>query len=254
MPDPEIKLAAPTGVWRPVYVHRTALHATADTLVLAAWQADLAKVSLAATIRDWQTHTSPTQSPAERLQAATAAILAFLSTLPWARTLAALALNARRAHRTGWAAGQQIASRHPGDDTAYSDDGSSGSPLAPADLSDRMAAHTAASTLAAALGAAARRLARLLVAGTTAAGALKDALTAGFDILVATDVAVSAAYGAGLRAAYMGLGVQSLTWVTAGDDDVCERCDLTAANSPYSPFGVPAMPMHPNCRCILRPS
>lgn len=254
MPPPSINLKAPTGVWRPVYAHRSALHGTAEQTVLAAWQADVIGVNLAPAVRAWRERDAPDMTPAERLQAAASVVLACLSAASWSGTLQAVAAVAQRAHRAGFVAGETIASRDRDDDTDYADGGDTGTVLAPADLSDQLAAHTAAAVLATTLRAVARRLARLLLAGRTSGAALKAVLSAGADIVLAADTAVSAAYGAGLLAAYISLGAQALAWITAGDDQVCAACQLAETNSPYSPFAAPTLPAHPNCRCILAPA
>ncbi|GAA3032253.1 hypothetical protein GCM10020000_06530 [Streptomyces olivoverticillatus] len=106
MADATIQLSALTGIWRPVYAHRLALHATADTVVLAAWRKDTHGISLGPAVAAWRQavgESTDTQRQ-HRRQAAAAAVLVVLAARSWRRTRRALATAAQRAHRAGWAA------------------------------------------------------------------------------------------------------------------------------------------------------
>lgn len=253
MPAPTINTADPKGIWRPVYAHRQALHATADQLVLDAFRRDVAGVDLrdaVAASRQLAGETV-TDSQRRRRDAAAAAVLAALSARSWRRTKTALATAAQRAHRTGWAAGHAITTRDETDDSPYDEpDGeySVGSP----DMSDHLAQGTATATLTAALAATARRAGRAIADSADGGeGDGEDVIDDGYDMSLATDLAISAAYGAGMLAAYIAAGLQSLSWITAGDERVCEACIANEAGSPYSLFGAPRLPAHPRCRCVL---
>jgi 2'-5' RNA ligase len=251
-----IQLGDLKGIWRPVYAHRQALHATADKLVLDAWRRDIEGISLRDAVTAAQRLAGETVTDAQRRRrdAAAAAVLAALSARSWRRTKTALATAAKRAHRTGWAAGHAIVTRDQDDDSPYDEpdsDYSVGSP----DMSDHLAQGTATATLTAALAATARRAGRAIAdGGDTEDGGEGDGenvLDDGYDISLATDVAISAAYGAGMLAAYIAAGLQSLNWITAGDERVCEACIANEAGGPYSLLGTPRLPAHPRCRCVL---
>lgn len=114
---------------------------------------------------------------------------------------------------------------------------------------------TAAVTVAAGLGASARRASREMADDADdPQHAAKEVLDAGLDMALAADVAVSAAYGAGLLSAYLGTSAGSVQWLTAGDGRVCEHCAAAEDGSPYSLFAAPRLPQHPRCRCVLAPA
>lgn len=251
-----VQLASPQGAWRPVVARRIALHATADALVLAAWQADTKGLSLRpATAAFRHAVGEVTASQQQRRQAATAAVLATLKASRWKRTLAALALAAQRAHTAGWQAGHHLATTSRDSDTDYDDTPTSGYTLGSPDMSDTTADATAAAALAAALAAAARRAGRAMAdSAEDPQGDAEDSIDDGEDLLLATDTAVSSAYGFGTLAAYLASGVQAVSWVTAGDGLVCATCSDNEDNSPYSPFAAPSLPAHPRCRCDLAPA
>lgn len=256
MPDATVQLADPQGAWRPVVARRVALHATADAIVLSAWQADTKGLTLrsaAAAFRHAVGEATIAQQ--QRRQAAAATVLATLNARRWKRTLAALALAAQRAHAAGWQAGHHLVTTDRDSDADYDDTPPSGYTLGSPDMSDATANATAAATLAAALAAAARR------AGRTMADSeedpqqdAEDSIDDGEDLLLAADTAVSAAYGFGTLAAYLADGIQAVDWVTAGDGLVCATCSDNEDNSPYSPFAAPSLPAHPRCRCDLAPA
>lgn len=252
MPDATIQLANLKGVWRPVYAHRQALHSTADAIILTAWRRDTHGLDLAPAVTAWRQavgETTPAQQ--HRRQAAAAAVLAALAARSWQRTRAAIALAAKRAHRAGYAAGTAIASRDETDDTPYDTDDSDYT-LGTGDLTDAAAAATATSVLTRALTAAATRAGQAIADSPddpTSDG--EDVIDDGYDLTLAADVAVSAAYGAGLLAAYLAAGMQSVSWVTAGDGKVCVTCSNNEDGSPYSLLAAPSLPAHPRCRCCL---
>lgn len=254
MPDATIQLADLRGIWRPVYARRQALHATADAIVIAAWRADTHDIDLGPAITAWRQSIGETEDPAtqHRREAATATVLALLSTRTWTHLRTALALAAKRAHRAGWAAGHAIATRSQDDDTDYGD---SEYTIASPDLSDDAAAGTATSTLTAILNAMARRTGRAMADSDDNPEAdAQAALNAAISITLAADITVSAAYGAGLLAAYLATGAQAVNWVTAGDGRVCSRCSDNETNGPYSLLTSPRLPAHGNCRCALAPA
>lgn len=258
MPDATLQLGDLKGVWRPVYAHRAALHATADAIILAAWKRDAADFSLAAVLADWNRPAGETVDT-HRRQAATAAVLGALQAHPWRRVRAAIATAVKRAHRIGWATGHTLVTRDQSDDTPYDDNTDSGYGIGSPDMPDATADGTATAVLSTALAATAKRAGRAIADSTDGSegdgedggGDGRDVVDDGYDLSLAVDVAVSAAYGAGLLAAYLDAGVQSVAWVTAGDGTVCVRCSINEDNGPYSPFAVPTYPAHPRCRCVL---
>lgn len=256
MPAPTINIGDPKGVWRPVYAHRKALHATADQLVLDAWHQDIAGIDLRDAVATWRQMTGEALTDAQRRRrdAAAAAVLGALSARSWRRTKKALATAAKRAHRTGWAAGHAIVTRDHTDDSPYDEPDGEYS-LGSLDMSDHLAQGTATATLTAALAATARRAGRAIAdSSNDPQGDGEDVLDDADDMSLAIDLAVSAAYGAGLLAAYIAAGLQSLSWITAGDERVCETCIANEAGSPYSLLGAPMLPAHPRCRCVLAPA
>ncbi|MEV8480333.1 hypothetical protein, partial [Streptomyces sp. NPDC051173] len=190
-----------------------------------------------------------------RRQAAAAAVLGTLAARPWKRTRAAIALAAKRAHRAGWAAGHALVTRDHTDDSSYDDQPDDPYTVGSPDMTDSTADGTAVTVLTAALTATATRAGRAMAGSTDdpeqGAG---DAIDAGLDLALAADMAVSAAYGAGLLSAYLGAGTSGVMWLTAGDERVCERCFAAEAGSPYSLLGAPELPQHPRCRCVLAPA
>lgn len=256
MSTPTINTTDPKGIWRPVYAHRQALHATADQLVLDAWRRDIQGLDLRDAVTAWRQRTGETVTDAQRhrREAAAAAVLAALSARSWRRTKTALATAAQRAHRTGWAAGHALITRDETDDSPY-DDPDSGYSVGSPNLDDHLAEGTATATLTAALAATARRAGRAIADSSNDPAADGEGVVDdGYDLTLATDLAISAAYGAGLLAAYVAAGLQSLSWITAGDERVCETCLSNEAGSPYSLLGAPRLPAHPRCRCVLAPA
>ncbi|MFF3151814.1 2'-5' RNA ligase family protein [Streptomyces sp. NPDC057910] len=264
------------GIWRPVYARRQALHTTADAIVLAAWKTDLHGIDLAPAIAAWRQAVGETIDPAtqKRRQAAAAAILGTLAARPFTRTRTALVTAAQRAHRAGWAAGHALVTRDASDASDY-DDPEEAFRIGSQDMTDHAADATAASALSAALRASANRAGRAMADSADdpaddaeddsdgdgeedggdedAANDAEDVLDDGYDLALATDVAVSAAYGAGMLSAYIDAGASSVSWATAGDGTVCVSCVNAEDNSPYSLLAAPRMPLHPSCRCCLIP-
>ncbi|MEV5944408.1 hypothetical protein [Streptomyces sp. NPDC051994] len=278
MPDATLQLRNLKGIWRPVYARRQALHAAADAIVLAAWRADLHGIDLAPAVAAWRQAIGETTDPAthRRRQAAAAAVLGTLAARPFTRTRTALATAAKRAHRAGWAAGHAIVTQDAADDTDYGEPDDSAYRIGSPDMTDHAADATAASALAAALRASATRAGRAMADSHATAksqedpeddsegdaednsdgdseGDAEDSLDDGYDLGLAADVAISAAYGAGMLSAYLDAGAQSVSWASAGDSTVCAACVNAEDNSPYAPFAVPRLPMHPSCRCCLIP-
>jgi hypothetical protein len=254
--SPTINLTSPRGIWRPIYTRRLALHATADAIVLAAWRADADGVDLAPAITAWRMAVGEAVDPMvqHRRDAAAAAILALLANRTWARTRAALTLATTRAHHAGWAAGLALTAQDHGDDTPYDDSGSEYSISSP-HLTDDATASTTASTLGAALRTTAKGAGR--AAADSDGNSEMDAqnvVASGSQLTTAVDVAVSATYGAGLLAAYIGAGSQAVRLITAGDRWVCDACHKAELSSPYPLLGAPQLPLHPRCRCILAPT
>ncbi|MFE4867722.1 hypothetical protein [Streptomyces sp. NPDC056682] len=257
MPSPTINLADVKGIWRPVYARRQALHATADAIILAAWRADLHGIGLAPAVAAWRQATGETVDPAtqRRRQAAAAAVLGTLSARSWRRTRAALALAAKRAHRAGWAAGHAIVTQDNADDTDFEEPADSPYRIGSPDMTDHTADATAASVLTAALRAGANRAGRAMAdSEEDPEGEAEGILGDGLDLELASDVAVSAAYGAGMLSAYLGAGAQAVVWMTAGDARVCNLCQDNETDSPYSLLGAPSLPAHARCRCCLAPA
>lgn len=257
MSDATIQLRSLKGIWRPVYAHRQALHATADAIVLAAWKRDAHGLDLAPAVAAWQQLLGESAAPEQRhrRQAAAAAVLGILTAWSWQRTRAAIALAARRAHRAGWAAGHALITQDRDDDTPYDTGPSSPHVIGSPDMSDDTADATATAILTAALTATADRAGRAIADSTNdPAGDGEDTVEDGVDIALLTDAAVSAAYGAGMLAAYLAAGTRSVIWLTAGDGRVCSRCSDAEAGSPYSLLAAPTLPQHPNCRCCLAPA
>lgn len=251
MSEPTIHIPTATGVWRQVYGRRLALHAAADDVVLSAWRQDVRGLDLAQAAAVLTESQQPTD---HRREAAAAAVLALLSARSWRRTRRALATAAKRSHRAGWAAGQHLTSRDRDDDTPYDDSANSDTAISRADMSDHNADGTATAALTAALAATARRAGRDMAGSTDPADDGEDTVDAGDDLLLAADVVVSAAYGAGLLSAYLSSGVGAVEWMTAGDGRVCQACLANEAGSPYSLYGAPRLPAHPRCRCVLAPA
>lgn len=259
MPAPTINISDTKGIWRPVYAHRQALHATADQLVLDAWRRDIRGIDLKPAVKAWRQTLGEalTDTQRHRRDTAAAAVLGTLSARSWRRTKTALATAAKHAHRAGWAAGHAIVTRDQGDDSDYDEpdgDYSVGSP----NLSDHLAQGTATATLTAALAATARRAGRAIADNADDSeddgeGDGEDVLDDAYDMGLATDLAVSAAYGAGLLAAYIAAGLFSVQWISAGDERVCQTCLNFEDGSPYSLLGAPRIPAHPMCRCVLAP-
>lgn len=258
MPAPTINLTDPHGIWRPVYAHRTALHGTADRIVLTAWRHDAHGLDLAPAVAAWRMTVGETITPAQqhRRQAAAAAVLAALAARSWHRTRSALATAAKRAHRTGWAAGHRLTTTDHTDDSPYPEpDSDSGYSIGSPNLSDHQAAGTATAILTAALAATARRAGRAVADSTDdPAGDGQATVDDGYDLSLIVDAGISAAYGAGLLAAYIAAGTLSVQWISAGDERVCERCIANETGSPYSLLGAPSLPQHPRCRCVLAPA
>ena len=255
MSAPTINIGDAKGIWRPVYAHRQALHATADQIILTAWRQDVAGLDLQPAVAALQFRLGEALTPGQkqRRDAAAAAVLTALSARSWRRTKKAIAAAAKHAHRTGWNAGHALTTRDHTDDTNYGEpDGeySIGSP----ELSDHLAQGTATATLTAAVAATARRAGRAMADSSSPAQDGEDVVDDGADMELAADIAVSAAYGAGLLAAYIAAGLNSLQWITAGDERVCETCLANEAGSPYSLLGAPQLPAHPRCRCVLAPA
>lgn len=250
MSRPTIHIPTAAGVWRQVYSHRLALHAAADDVVLTAWRQDVSGLDLTQAAAVLGETRQPTD---HRGEAAAAAVLALLSARSWQRTRRALATAAKRSHQAGWDAGRHLASRDRADDTPYGDRGSD-TAISRADMSDHNADGTATAALTAALTATARRTGRVMASSSDPATDGEDTVDAGDDLLLATDVAVSAAYGAGLLAAYLASGIGAVEWITAGDERVCDTCLANEAGNPYSLYGAPRLPAHPRCRCVLAPA
>lgn len=247
-----IRLSSPKGIWRPVYAHRKALHATAADAALAAWKQDIHGLDLSAAAA---LLTESRKPPNHRREAAAAAVLSVLASRPWKRTRHALASAAKRSHRAGWTAGRHIVLRDRDDDTPYDDsDGEGGDTIGQADMSDHNADGTAAAALTTALAATARRAGRAMADSSNPEGDGEDTVDAGDDLQLAADVVVSAAYGAGLLAAYLSSDVGAVEWITAGDERVCDTCLANEAGNPYSLYGAPRLPAHPRCRCVLAPA
>lgn len=255
MATPTIRLSDLQGIWRPVYTRRQALHATADQIVLAAWKADLAGIDLSPAIAAWRAAVGEALTPAQkhRREAATAAVLALLSARDWARTRAALALAARRAHRAGYAAGHALTNQGTDDDSDYGDPPEFN--VGSTDMGDHAAQATAAATLAAILTTTARRAGRHIADATNddPEDGAQQAVDDSYDTRLATDTAISAAYGLGLLAAYIAAGRTSVALITAGDERVCETCMAAETGSPYALLDAPRIPLHPRCRCVLAP-
>ncbi|MCC9307692.1 2'-5' RNA ligase family protein [Kitasatospora sp. RB6PN24] len=252
-----VQLDAPRGIWRPVYARRQALHAAADATVLAAWRKDVTTVELGPAIAAWRRQLGEAADPAgrHRRDAAASAVLAALTAADWPAVRAALTLAAQQAYRAGWAAGHAVASRDEDDEGDYDDQPATGLTVGTPMMPDQVAAATAASVLAAALRAAAQRAGRAITTAPDGpARAAAAAIAGGDDLLLAADTAVSAAYGAGMRAAYLNAVAQALAWVTAGDGRVCAQCIANEDGSPYSPLAAPSLPAHPRCRCCLAPA
>lgn len=246
-----IQLRSRTGIWQPVYDQRLALHAAADDIVLKAWKQDVRGLDLSQAVA---VLTESRQPADHRREAAAAAVLALLSARSWQRTRRALATAAKRSHRAGWAAGQHLTSHDRDDNTPYNDsDGSSDTAISRADMGDHNADGTATAALTTALAATARRAGRAMAGSSDPAADGEDTVDAGDDLLLAADVVVSAAYGAGLLAAYLANGVSAVEWITAGDERVCDACLANEAGNPYSLYGAPRLPAHPRCRCVLAP-
>ncbi len=256
MPPATIQLASPHGVWRPVYARRIALHATADAIVLAAWRADIDGMTLRPALATWRRAVGELdQGQQQRREAAAATVLTVLASRAWKRLRAALALAIQRAYAAGWQAGNHLTTANQADDSAYDDSTGSGYTLGASTMPDATAQATAASWLGRILAAVARRVGRVMAdTHEDPLTAVTAVLVASLDVTLTVDLAVSAAYGAGLIAAYVGAGVQALQWITAGDSDVCTRCLDNESSGPYSPFAAPILPEHPSCRCILAPA
>ncbi|MFD7016129.1 hypothetical protein [Streptomyces sp. NPDC059928] len=257
MPSPTINLADAKGIWRPVYARRQALHATADAIVLAAWRADLHGIDLAPAVTAWRQAVGETADPAtqRRRQAAAATVLGTLSARSWARTRAALALAAKRAHRAGWAAGHAIVTQDNADDSDYDELDDNPYRIGSPDMTDHTADATASAVLAAALRASANRAGRAMAdSEDDPDDDAEDTLDDGMDLALAADVGVSAAYGAGMLAAYLDAGVGGVMWLTAGDERVCDRCMANETAGPYGLLGAPTLPVHARCRCCLAPA
>lgn len=258
MPDATLQLRSLRRIWRPVYTRRLALHATADAVVLAAWKTNTHGIDLAPAVSAWRHVVGEATDPLEqhRRQAAGAAILTALAAHSWQHTRQTLTEAARRAHRAGWAAGHHLVTGNQADDGDYDEEPDTGNlSLGSPNMTDSTAHATSTATLAAALSATARRAGRAMADSTDDPRSdAEDAVCAGLDLALAADVAVSAAYGAGLLAAYVGAGVGSVMWLTAGDGRVCDRCLAAEAGSPYSLLAAPRLPQHPRCRCVLAPT
>ncbi|GGX40613.1 hypothetical protein GCM10010341_73190 [Streptomyces noursei] len=254
MPDATIQLQNLKGIWRPIYAHRTALHSTADAIVLAAWRRDVRGLDLTPAVVLAGEGADPAWQ--HRRRAAAAAVVGVLTAWSWRRTRAAIALAAKRAHRAGWAAGYALLSQDHDDDTPYSGEPDSPYTIGSPDMDDHRADSTATAVLTAALTATADRAGRA-IADTTdddPTGDGEHIVDDGLDLVLLTDAAVSAAYGAGMLAAYLGAGTRSVIWLTAGDGRVCPRCSDAEAGSPYSLLAAPTLPQHPHCRCCLAPA
>ncbi|MDR3079832.1 MAG: hypothetical protein LBV60_02695 [Streptomyces sp.] len=256
MPDATLQFGSLKGVWKPVYARRLALHATADAIVIAAWHADLHGLNLAPTVAAWRLTVGETADPAtqRRRHAAAQAVAATLAARSWRRTRTALALAAQRAHRAGWTAGHALVTRDGTDDSDL-DEPDNPYTLGSSDLADDGADATATAVLSSALNASATRAGRAMAdSNDDPDGDAEDALDDGLDLALAADVAVSAAYGAGMLNAYLGAQARSVVWMTAGDSRVCTECLDYETGSPYSLLAAPRLPAHPNCRCCLAPA
>lgn len=258
MPDATLQFGSLKGVWRPVYARRLALHATADAIVLAAWRADLHGINLAPALAAWRQAIGETADPAtqRRRQAAAAAVLGTLAARNWRRTRTALALAAQRAHRAGWAAGRALVTRDQTDDSDLDEPADNPYAIGSPHLRDEVADATATAVLTSALTASATRAGRAMADSEDdePEDDAEDVLDDGLDLAFAADVAISAAYGAGMLSAYVGAQSRAVTWMTAGDGRVCSQCIDYESGGPYSLLAAPRLPAHPNCRCCMAPA
>ncbi|MGA5135039.1 hypothetical protein ACPCTO_35170 [Streptomyces olivoreticuli] len=103
MPPSNSGTCEASGVRRPVYARRPALHATAEAVALAAWQSDLRGLDLASAVAAWRTAAGEAADAQglHRRQSAAGAVLAVLGARPWPRTRGALARAVRHARRAG---------------------------------------------------------------------------------------------------------------------------------------------------------
>lgn len=64
------------------------------------------------------------------------------------------------------------------------------------------------------------------------------------------DWALSAGFSRGALDLYRSEGVETVTWMTAGDARVCIVCEQHGIDSPFLISDFPEMPAHPRCRCV----
>jgi hypothetical protein len=106
---------------------------------------------------------------------------------------------------------------------------------------------------------AAADLGRILAQGAEDGASRDQMIEDAMNVLTGTDVesvafivdwAMTTAADQGALSLYQSEGVQSVSWLTAGDGRVCPTCIDNEAGSPWPITDFPLMPSHPVCRCV----
>lgn len=246
------------GLWAQLFQRREDLTEQHARRVAAAWRAAVSRGVLEHAVRAYQRGPLGEAGTATRddVASATAAVAAALTALPQRREWTGVRQAMRDAIAAGRAEGEAGAQAITGGDGS----GWDAAFQAVYDVLD--GDHTlwaeADTRLRELLDRATRDMGRALAAhatSKTSEGDLVDGLDRAVDSGSAptftTDWALGIAFGAGMLARLKRQGITKVNWVTAGDGNVCETCDANEAGSPYPIDDIPAMPAHPQCRCVV---
>jgi 2'-5' RNA ligase len=106
---------------------------------------------------------------------------------------------------------------------------------------------------------AASDLGRVLAQGAEDGASRDQMIEDAMNVLAGADVesvafvvdwAMTTAADQGALSLYQSEGVQSVSWLTAGDARVCPTCDNNESGNPWPIADFPLMPSHPVCRCV----
>lgn len=136
-----------------------------------------------------------------------------------------------------------------------------GGDAAPQTRSDADSRAVAASAVAAMVQGSTTDTANLLVRLADDGVSVDDMETAVADGLwgdgdrssgIFADLTLGRAFGVGLLAAFLAVGLRQVNFVTAGGN-VCKTCQDFESANPWSAWQAPQPAIHPHCRCILTP-
>ena len=246
------------GLWAQLFQRRDDLTDQHSKHVGAAWRAAVTRGVLEHAVRAYQRGPLGEADTATRddVASATAAVAAALAALPQRPEWTGVRQAMRDAIAAGRAEGEAGAQAIAGNDGS----GWDAAFQAVYDVLDND--HTlwaeADTRLRGLLDRATRDMGRALADQATSTTS-QDDLVDGLDQAVdggnaptfTTDWALGIAFGAGMLAWLKKHGIAKVSWVTVGDGNVCATCDANEAGSPYPIDDVPAIPAHPQCRCIV---